>query len=240
MAIPEYGLADTVVHPPGHEPCAALARDLSRPLGLRPQPLSYVSAPDAALVVAPPADRRRAAGAPVLVVPRRARHRPRLEGASVVCGVQDVDDAPAAAIAGAMAEGLGVRLLLTHVVAPVAIAVPGPAAAPVLCDRAEEGRRNGRRTLEQVAIAAGLEGVDGEQRLARGAPGPVLADLARAEDAALIVVSRTSRSWLVRGLLGSAASHLVRRADRPVLVCPRDPLAAMRLREAVESAGCGT
>jgi hypothetical protein len=59
--------------------------------------------------------------------------------------------------------------------------------------------------------------------------------VARAEDAAFLVVCASVRPILVRALLGSATRHLARQLDRLLVVCPRDPRPAMRVREALSS-----
>jgi hypothetical protein len=49
----------------------------------------------------------------------------------------------------------------------------------------------------------------------------------------LVVVSASTRGRLQRALRGSATGYIFRHYSRPVVVCPREPAAAMRLREAL-------
>jgi nucleotide-binding universal stress UspA family protein len=95
-----------------------------------------------------------------------------------------------------------------------------------------EARARARETIRRVATAGGVRDVgDALARVVRGTPGPTLVALGRSENAALVAVSASTRGPLVRTLMGSATGHLVRRCDRPVLVCPRDPASALRVRE---------
>jgi hypothetical protein len=61
---------------------------------------------------------------------------------------------------------------------------------------------------------------------AAAAPGPVGAPLIR------LLTVEPIRPLLGRARLGSPTRHLVRRLNRPLVVCPRDPRTAMRVREA--------
>jgi nucleotide-binding universal stress UspA family protein len=95
--------------------------------------------------------------------------------------------------------------------------------------------------LDQLADAAGADppGEDGSRILCGGAAAD-LAALGRSEEAAVVVVSGTQRSRLRRAVFPSVANQLARRCERPVAVCPRDPLAAMRVRDALGwDATCG-
>jgi len=78
---------------------------------------------------------------------------------------------------------------------------------------------------DSAAIAAMLErvkpadpGVPFEQRLAMGNPADEIVELARAEQASLIVLGTHGRTGVSRLLMGSVAELVVRRASCPVLV----------------------
>jgi len=232
-------MRDVIAHPGWHAPATALARDLAASLHLRPVDLPWPGpSVDAALAIAPVGLRSyRAPTTPVVVVTRRAAAMRLRHGAGVVCGVQDDDDAACGAIAGALAEGLGLPLILVHVLPPVALAPLAfgalTAVTAAITGRTVADHAVGRETLDRVTRAAGLRPDDADARLMRGTPGPTLAATARREGSALVVVSASTRGRLRRALPGSAVAYLLRRCQRPVVVCPRDPAAAMRLREAL-------
>jgi hypothetical protein len=117
---------DVIAHPGWHQP-TAVARELAARRHLHPVDVPWLGPDvDAALVVAPVGLRtHRAPTTPVVVLTRSAAAG---RGASVVCGVQDDDDAACVAIAGALAEGFGLALILVHVVPSIAIARPAFAA----------------------------------------------------------------------------------------------------------------
>ena len=232
---------DVIAHPEWHPPSTVLARELAARLHLRPVDVPWLGpGVDAALGVAPVAVRAyRAPTTPVVVLTRaaaaRGRRRP---GVSIVCGLQDDDDAACVAIADALAGGLGLPLILVHVVpsvalAPLALAASSGMPAPIT-GRTVHDRAAARETVDRVACAAGVARPDTAGiRLTRGTPGPTLAATAKREGAALVVVSTSTRHRLQRALLGSATCYLLRRCERPVVVCPREPTAAMRLRAAI-------
>ena len=205
---------DAIAHPASDLAAAAVARELAARLNLRrlelPLPGATASL-DAALAVAPVGlALYRALRVPVVVITPVAAASPPLRGSSVVCGV---------AIAGAVAKRLRVPLKLVHV-------------------QAMDHRDDARETVARVARAAGLDRREAvPAHLLRGAPGRTIAAAARREGAALVVVSESVRRLPKRALFVSATGYLVRRCDHPVLVCPRDPAAAMRLREALAPAG---
>ena len=143
----------------------------------------------------------------------------------VICGARDEGDAPALAIADAIACVLELPLLVVHVLPSLVVPPHGPT-------REDWGRMAGM--LDRLADDAGVDapGDDGS-RVLGGVAAAELAALARAEDAALVDVSGRKRSWLRRALVPSVANLLARRCYSPVALCPRDPLAAMRVREAL-------
>jgi nucleotide-binding universal stress UspA family protein len=216
---------------------AAVAETLAAAFDLWCAPRGGVDERHAALTVAEPSESRHHDPlTPVVVVPASARVRAGVSGRIVLCGVKDESDAAAAATAGAIAHALGLGLVLAHVIPPPAAAAPGPLAPPRVRGLTVEDRALAREMVGRVARVAGLD----EQgtlarRVLRGTPGPTLVAVARAQDAALVVVSASVRPLLVRALLGSATRHLARRLDRLLVVCPRDPRPAMRLREALSS-----
>jgi nucleotide-binding universal stress UspA family protein len=138
---------------------------------------------------------------------------------SIVCGVDGSAGSEAAlAVAAELAEALGAKLVLAHVmehvpaytaVGPIAaMPPPAPMTASVVEARA--------RLLAEMAQAAGFE--EAEQRLVSGIAAEQLADLADEKTADMIVVGSRGRSALKTALLGSVSSDLISIARCPVLV----------------------
>jgi nucleotide-binding universal stress UspA family protein len=217
LPTPDETMSGAIVHPATDLAAAALARELAARLDLRSVELSGATASlDAALAIAPAGlGLYRAPRIPVVVLTRAAAALPPLRGSSLVCGVQDDADAACVAIADALASKLELPLTIVHVVS-----------------KSEAG--DSRETVMTVARAAGLDRPEElPVRLLRGAPGRAIAVTARCQDAALVVVSESVRRLPKRAFVVSATGYLARRCRRPVLVCPRDPAAAMRVRAAL-------
>ena len=226
---------DSIAHSCSHAGSAALAGDLARRLGLRATTFSRTEPPDAALAVAPTSERRHGTPyVPVVVLGRRATTTSELDGRLILCGVRDEGDAPAVATAAAIAEILGLPLLLIHVLSVVRrVCIPG--AVGLVGDHGFTVEDVSRATeqVDRLVHAAGIGEADADRQMARGVPGPTLAALAASQAAAMVVVSATARPWWSRALEPSVTGHLGRHCDRPVLVCPRHPAPAMRVREAL-------
>jgi nucleotide-binding universal stress UspA family protein len=229
-------MSDSIVHSSIHAGSRALAQGLACRLGLRPAPFPPVERPDAALGVAPTSERRhRRPELPVVILSRRVAHISELDGRLVLCGCRDEADAPAAASSAAIADELGLPLLLVHVLSTERTLVPGAAAVPGIWGFTIEDTVRANEMLDRVVDAAGIANADVGRRVVRGVPGLTLAAFGHSEDAALVVVGASARSWVSRAFEPSVTRHLGRRCDRPVMVCPRHPAPAMRLREAL---GC--
>jgi nucleotide-binding universal stress UspA family protein len=140
---------------------------------------------------------------------------------SIVCGVDGSPDSQTAiGVAARLAERLGARLVLAHVVEVALVpyaaigGAGGIAPPPMIPPLREEQEEAGARLLERIAVAVGLG--DAEQRVAVGLPAERLADLADDEDAELIVVGSRGRGRF----LGSVSNSLVGVARCPVLIVP--------------------
>jgi nucleotide-binding universal stress UspA family protein len=184
---------------------------------------------------------------PVAVVPARAG--PGLTGASVVCAVRDRTDIATAATAACWAYQLGLRLILAGIArsprAPLFAGV-SPVLAPPMA--------NARDSLP--AIERELAGLAGEVApIARAsvcvtvslsATGRALVGVARAYDAALIVLGPTQRGAFLAAVTGSPTFSLLRSGECPIMVCPatENALAARTLPEGhsdvVAASGPGT
>jgi nucleotide-binding universal stress UspA family protein len=144
---------------------------------------------------------------------------------SIVCGVDGSADSEAAlAVAAGMAERLGVRLVLAHVVEYVhspyaaAGALGTGAVARATLTAPLEQVRAGERLLEEVADQAALELA--ERRVVSGLAAEGLADLADEEGAELVVVGSRGRGAFKAAFLGSVSTSLIGVARCPVLVVP--------------------
>jgi nucleotide-binding universal stress UspA family protein len=142
---------------------------------------------------------------------------------AIVCGIDGSPDSQAALVyATELADRLGARLVLAHVVepAPSPYATIGPltgGAAPFFATVVER-EAEGERLLDEVAESTGLDRA--EQRVVTGIPAERLADLADDESAQLIVVGSRGRGPLRSALLGSVSTSLIGLARCPVLVVP--------------------
>lgn len=119
--------------------------------------------------------------------------------------------------ARAFAEQFGARLVLLHVVEPLAYP-PDFAVVPLIPPDAEEARvRELRRQLDGMASGVG-PGVTVEAKVTSGRPWQGVVEEARATGADLIVVSTHGYTGFKHALLGSVAEKIVRHAPCPVLV----------------------
>jgi nucleotide-binding universal stress UspA family protein len=168
---------------------------------------------------------------PTVVVPRQLSVD--LTGLrSVVCGVRDLDDTTSVAAAGAVADALDLQLVLVHVWDEPDAYMPRALAFP-------PGTFDADRPPDQVAVRALLGDVAWRAgrwapgaacvRVIDGAVGETLCRAGVDERAALVAVTASRRGPFASALLGSAARYVTRHADRPILVCPRQPDPALRL-----------
>jgi nucleotide-binding universal stress UspA family protein len=149
----------------------------------------------------------RSPSGPVVAVPPRAvaGGDGLLSGRSIVCGVRDPRDVAPVHHAAAIARDLGLALTLAHV---------QPSSSATIRQDAEE-------MLRALGHAVSLN-VPGETELCvlEGSAGLQLQRCAEARDAAVVAVGASSRDALDAALTGAASRHLMRRADRPVMICP--------------------
>jgi nucleotide-binding universal stress UspA family protein len=169
---------------------------------------------------------------PVVAVPRQVSVD--LTGLrSVVCGVRDLHDTASVAAAGALADALDLQLVLVHVWDEPAANAPGRPLVfpPGTFDAAPPGDQAAvRALLGDVAWRAGRWAPGAScLRVIDGAVGETLCRAGVDERAALVAVTASRRGPFASALFGSVARHVTRHADRPVLVCPRQPDPALRL-----------
>lgn len=141
----------------------------------------------------------------------------------LTCIVVGYDRSPEAgdalAEAAVLAAASGARVDVVHAYTDTAI--PGyPGAVYVLPEEhaaaEEEATRIAAEGLD--ALPGPLRGISAGRR---GSPGAVVDAFAVEREADLIVLGSRGYGPVRRTLLGSASSHLLRHADRPVLVLPR-------------------
>lgn len=180
------------------------------------------------------------APAPVAVVPPEVdQGGASLDGRSLVCGVEDDADAPAARFAARLAAAFDLTLTLTHVIPPVIepweehhADVPGRSVV------ARPGDEQAAYSLLETAAAeVAVDAPEGARlRVVEGSAGSALARLAVEEDAALVVVGKP-RQGRLGAFAGSTSRHLMRRGTRPVVVCPRAEVPAGLQRRTGQASG---
>jgi len=136
---------------------------------------------------------------------------------AVVCGIDgSAESLAGAAVAARLAERLGLRLVLAHV-------IEGARAFPH-GDQHQRDRRWRRAAADAASLFARVEhrldGMEVERRLLCGSPARVLSALPAEEDVALLVVGSRGRGAVKSVLLGSVSSTVARASDRPVVVVP--------------------
>lgn len=85
-------------------------------------------------------------------------------------------------------------------------------------ERVDQARTERETRLVKVVRDAKTVGATAEFLVWEGDPGSSIVSAAEAENADLVVVGTRGRSGPERMLLGSVSDHVVRNADRPVLV----------------------
>jgi nucleotide-binding universal stress UspA family protein len=122
--------------------------------------------------------------------------------------------------AAGLARQAGARLVLLHVVEPIAPAAGwAPVAEPLpLPDIGERLEDSARSELPRLAGGRDCEGLEVEEALTHGDAAAEIVREARARGADLIVISSHGRTGLGRIIFGSTAESVVRHAHCPVLV----------------------
>jgi nucleotide-binding universal stress UspA family protein len=143
---------------------------------------------------------------------------------SVICGIDGSDGARVALrVAARMADELGLRLIVAHIVYPQPSATGfGPTANQLASLPLDALRASGEALVGRVLDEERLSGA--ERRVAFGFVADSLADLADDERAELIVVGSRGHRGFKAAWLGSVSRDLIGVARCPVLVVP--PVAA--------------
>lgn len=165
------------------------------------------------------------AGRPVVVVPpdgRSTEDGPARSGGSLVLGVDGSEDArAAAALAGQLAQRLGLRLVIVHArqnLRAVAAYPRAHSSTPPITGQEDSVQRLVDQVVDQARQTAAMEATTVVEP---GPPAEVLEQVAEREDARLIVVAARGAGGVRTALLGSVAAELGATAGRPVLMLSR-------------------
>jgi nucleotide-binding universal stress UspA family protein len=224
---------DVIAHPQGDAAAAMLASRLAVRFG--PTAVTATGEPprDAPLCVASAPHRwHRDADAPVILVTDAARDREALSGHAVLCAARDERDASVVALADVFARALELPLVIARVVPEDTVMVSVPDGVPVYFRLAERDPAAERFRVRSIVAEAGID-FTGDDMIAvlTGEVGSALASEVGKADAALLVVGPSRSRRLKRALFGSDVDELLRRCACPLVICPDDPTAGMRLRE---------
>ena len=163
---------------------------------------------------------------PLVVVPPGYAEGPAGD-ASIVVGVDGSQHAVAAArIAGALASGLGGRLVVVHVLKDARATLRYLGArgtAPPLTGQPDAREAEAVRIVEE---AVGAAGGDAEGFVEPGVPWEALEAVADREGGRLLAVAARGQSATRAALFGSVATRLTADSTRPILVVPEPAEAA--------------
>jgi len=120
-------------------------------------------------------------------------------------------------VAQRLARGLGSELVLLHVLVETPLYSEGPFSMQQTRDVFEAARAWVEKTLGEWTAASAAEGRAVRWLTRSGTPHVEIVDVARSEEANLIVISTHGRGGLDRALLGSVADKVIRTAPCPVV-----------------------
>ena len=135
---------------------------------------------------------------------------------TVVCAVTEGEWSDGAvAHAVAVSEGLGLRLVLAHVVDGIGAAGNGGDESVTM----SADRKAAERRLHELALDHGVAD-SAERRVVIGEPAALVGQIAAEEAADVIVVGSRARGWGRRGLTSRLAEELETETPVPVLIAP--------------------
>ena len=113
---------------------------------------------------------------------------------------------------------VGTTFVVVSAVAPIFLG-PGEVAAPQsITELNQEQERYHREIAQGAARRLSVAGLKAIARVIHGDPRTVLEEIARSEEADMVVVGSHGRSGIKKLLLGSVAAHVIAHAPCPVLV----------------------
>lgn len=126
--------------------------------------------------------------------------------------------------AGVAVLGIGHRFVALTVVPPAF--VPATPLSPMdnhptMSDPELEQRVEREEEADSTTVLAGLVqrlGIDAEQKVVVGEPGPTICDFAQELDADVLVIGSHGHGWLRRVFLGSVSQHVLHHSPCPVLI----------------------
>jgi nucleotide-binding universal stress UspA family protein len=158
-------------------------------------------------------------------IPALVTKAPLAEGAAtrpfahVLVAVDDSDPSDAAVAAAIdLAARDRARVTFCSVVESNALAIRAVEIGYDPNDAIAEGRAHAQGLVDAALAAARARGVEARGEIAAGNPAQALLDVARAENADLVVVGSHGRRGLQRLFVGSVAEGVARDSDVPVLV----------------------
>ena len=135
----------------------------------------------------------------------------------VVVATDGSESADRAVVEGArLARAIRARAVLLYVRPSL-----GTLGEPYHQEKLSEQMAHARAALSRAGAIARECGIEAEEEIAEGDPPERIVELARARNAAFIVVGSRGLGAVAGALLGSVSSAVIHRADRPVLVVPR-------------------
>ena len=167
----------------------------------------------------------RNAPCPVLVVRKRKQKSKAASNSFAIRTVLVPTDFSQCSLAGTeyaafLARKLGARLRLFHAIYPYTNYVFVDRAGVRLSGLAEAVEETARQEIDALKQMDFLRGVSVQTEILPGPPVDEICAMAGERDVDLIVTSTHGRTGLKHALIGSVAEHVVRYAERPVLVVP--------------------
>ena len=121
------------------------------------------------------------------------------------------------ALAQRLARGLGSELILLHVLVETPLYSEGPFSMKRTREVFEAARAWAEKTLGEWTGAGAAAGSSVRWLTRSGVPHAEIVDVAKSEQADLIVIGTHGRGGLDRALLGSVADRVIRTAPCPVV-----------------------
>ena len=135
----------------------------------------------------------------------------------VVIATDGSESAEQAVVAGArVASALGTKVVLVYVRPSI-----GALGEPYYQEKLTEQMAHARDALDRARRILDEQGVDVDEEVLEGEAPEQIVELAKTRDAQVIVVGSRGLGAVKGALLGSVSSGVIHRADRPVLVVPK-------------------